>query len=179
MGISTEQEQNAGYKDQEKDKKEESEQDQQDTTNGVSNQPDQPLSERAVRDFTLPTILGEEKALYDYLGKPVVLVFWATWCVPCNEELPKVQKYYEANQDVQIITVNATDTEKNVEAVAKHVASKGWTFPVLVDETGEVRQTFGAFSVPMTVFLRADGTIAHEVFGPIDEAYIEGIVSKM
>jgi len=177
MDASTEQEQNSGLEREEVVGNGESE---QDTTTDESEQSKLPqLSDRAVRDFKLPTILGEESALYDYLGKPVVLVFWATWCGPCNEELPKVQKYYETNKDVQIITINALDTERNVETVAKHVASNGWTFPVLVDETGEVRQSFGAFSVPMTVFLSADGAIAHEVYGPIDEAYIDDIISKM
>lgn len=137
------------------------------------------LSDRAVRNFELPNLTGEQKTLYNYLGKPVVLVFWATWCGPCNEEMPRLQNYYETKKDVQIVTVNATDTEASIETVTKYATKKGWDLPILLDETGDIRKRFGGFTIPTTIFLSANGEIVHEVYGPIDEAYIDNIISEL
>lgn len=137
------------------------------------------LSDRAVRNFELPNLRGEPKTLYNYLGKPVVLVFWATWCGPCNEEMPRLQNYYDTKKDVQIVTVNATDTEASIETVIKYATKKGWDLPILLDETGDIRKRFGGFTIPTTIFLSANGEIVHEVYGPIDEQYIDNIISEL
>lgn len=137
------------------------------------------LSDRAVRNFELPNLRGERKTLYNYLGKPVVLVFWATWCGPCNEEMPRLQNYYDTKKDVQIVTVNATDTEASIETVTKYATKKGWDLPILLDETGDIRKRFGGFTIPTTIFLSANGEIVHEVYGPIDEQYIDNIISEL
>lgn len=137
------------------------------------------LSDRAVQNFELPNISGEQTTLYNYLGKPVVLVFWATWCGPCNEEMPHLQNYYETKKDVQIVTVNATDTEASIDTVTKYATKKGWDLPILMDETGDIRKRFGGFTIPTTIFLSANGEIVHEVYGPIDEQYIDNIINEL
>lgn len=138
------------------------------------------LSERAVPNEALTTLDGNKAQLHDYIGKPTMLLFWATWCIPCNEELPEVQTFYEEHgKDVNIVAINATDTEKSVEAVQQHVRSHGWTFPILIDEQKNMRQLFGALTVPTTIFLRANGEIAHEVYGPIDGAYMEEVLASL
>ena len=136
------------------------------------------LSDRAVRNFELPNIKGEQKTLYNYLGKPVVLVFWATWCGPCNEKMPRLQNYYE-KKDVQIVTVNATDTEASIATITKYATKKGWDLSILIDETGDIRNRFGGFTIPTTIFLSGNGEIVHEVYGPIDEAYIDNIIKSL
>lgn len=137
------------------------------------------LSDRAVRNFELPNISGEQTTLYNYLGKPIVLVFWATWCGPCNEEMPRLQNYYETKKDVQIVTVNATDTEASIDTVTKYATKKGWDLPILLDETGDIRKRFGGFTIPTTIFLSGNGEIVHEVYGPIDEQYIDNIINEL
>ncbi|MEE1131522.1 MAG: TlpA disulfide reductase family protein [Caryophanon sp.] len=138
------------------------------------------LGERAVSDQPLTNANGQSEQLYDYVGKPTMLTFWATWCIPCSEEMPHVQSFYEQHgDDIHILAVNATDTEKSIEAVRTHVKQEGWTFPVFIDEKRQLRQIFGALTVPTTVFLQANGEIAHEVYGPIDEAYMESILAEL
>ncbi|MCT6925435.1 TlpA disulfide reductase family protein [Metasolibacillus sp.] len=153
--------------------------DKKETVKEEANTKDVELSDRAVQNFELPNILGEKATLYDYLGKPVVLTFWATWCGPCNEEMPRLQKYYETKQDAHIVAVNATDMEASIAAVTKYAANKGWSLPILFDETGEIRKRFGGFTIPTTVFLSANGEIVHEVYGAIDEAYIDNILEQL
>lgn len=146
----------------------------------VQKEPAVALGERAVPDQPLTTLAGKDAQLYDYVGKPTMLMFWATWCIPCNEELPQVQSFYEQHgDDIHILAVNATDTEKSVDAVRNHVENKGWTFPIFIDEERQLRQTFGALTVPTTVFLHANGEIAHEVYGPIDQSYMEDILAEL
>ncbi|WP_342558884.1 TlpA disulfide reductase family protein [Metasolibacillus sp. FSL K6-0083] len=152
---------------------------EKETIQEQTNTSDIVLSNRAVQNFELPNLLGEKKALYNYLGKPVVLAFWATWCGPCNEEMPRLQNYYATNQDAHIVAINATDTEASIAAVTKYANNKGWDLPILFDETGEIRKRFGGFTIPTTVFLSANGEIVHEVYGPIDEAYIDNILGQL
>lgn len=138
------------------------------------------VSERAVPNQMLTTLQNEQVELYDFIGKPTVLIFWATWCIPCNEELPEVQAFYEQFQEqVHVVAINATYTEASVDAVKQHVRSKGWTFPIFIDEKKTVSQTFGAFTVPTTVILTAEGEITHEVYGPVNRTYLEEVIAAL
>lgn len=138
------------------------------------------LSKHAVPNQKLITLNNKEMTLYDNLGKPTVLVFWASWCIPCNEELPEIQNFYSEYKDsVNVVTINATDTELNIKSLTKYLDDKNWTFPIFIDEKGDIRKTFGAFTVPTTVFLSADGELVHDVYGPIDTNYIIEILSTI
>ena len=129
----------------------------------------------AVR-FTLTDQYGASHSLESYRGKVVFLNFWATWCGPCRMEMPDVQKLYETyaarggEAEAVILGVAAPGIggEGTKEEVAAFMEENGYTYPVLMDETGEVSAMFGISAYPTTFMIDESG----EVFG-----YVSGMLS--
>lgn len=119
-------------------------------------------------DFRLPTVDGE-LSLHEQHGKVIILNFWASWCIPCQTEMPHFERFYEQHQDdVEILAVNYTKKDDRDDAIA-FAEKHGLTFPILFDETGEVSEMYGAFTIPTTYILNRDGEIAYQFAGPLDE----------
>lgn len=134
-------------------------------------------------DFELKTLDGEMVKLSDLKGKKVVLNFWATWCPPCKAEMPHMQNYYDNNKEqenVEILAVNLTTGEnRGVKAVQEFIDAYGLTFPIPLDEQGIIGETYQAFQIPTTYMLNTDGTIAHKIVGPMDEAMMEQLIEDL
>lgn len=128
------------------------------------------VEERAP-SFELTTLDGEKISSDDLKGKKVLLNFWATWCPPCKEEMPDMQKLYEEykDEDVVVVGVNVTSTEKNREDVEKFVKEYQLAFPILMDEIGEVTHQFEILSFPTTYFIDSDGVIRSKVIGALSK----------
>ena len=125
-------------------------------------------------DFTLTTLQGDTLRLSDLRGRAVILNFWASWCPPCKAEMPAMQRVYAdyADQGLTIVAVNftANDPRPNVEAF---VARYGLTFPIPLDEGGQVFATYRVYSLPTTFFVGPDGVIRDIVVGgPMAEALL-------
>lgn len=122
-----------------------------------------PTADRAAADFAVQTGDGSTVRLSEQLGKPIVLNFWATWCGYCVEELPAFEEMYRSHGDeVTFMMINATDDRREtVEAVEAFLAANGYTFPVYYDVTAEAASAYGAYSIPLTVFIGADGQVAY------------------
>jgi peroxiredoxin len=120
-------------------------------------------------DFTLQTLEGETVKLSDYRGKKVFLNYWATWCPPCREEMPEMQRFHEAYKDeVVILAVNGTGSEKSREDVRKFVEERDFTFPILMDKELEINQMYQIISIPTTYFIGTDGVIQEpRIVGPM------------
>ena len=112
-------------------------------------------------DFTVQNEEGESVSLSDYVGKPVIINFWATWCGPCKSELPAFDAAYrEYGEDVHFLMVNLTDgTQETVDKVKKFVENGGYSFPVLFDTESDGAMTYGVYSIPLTVFVDARGNL--------------------
>lgn len=133
-------------------------------------------------DFELTTLAGEQVKLSELKGKKVVLNFWATWCPPCKAEMPHMENYYNNNKDkenVEILAVNLTNSEKGEKDVQNFIDAYNITFPIPLDEKGIVGETYQAFQIPTTYMLNTDGTIAHKIIGPMDEAIMEQLVQDL
>lgn len=134
-------------------------------------------------DFTFTDGDGNTHTLSAFFGKPTVINFWATWCPPCKAELPAFDDAYAVYGDkVNFIMLNLTDgVRETVENTKKFVADGGYAFPVYYDTALDGATTYAAYSIPMTVFIDADGRITATKVGMLSEtalnanlAYIAG-----
>ena len=127
---------------------------------------DSPLIGKPAPDFTLSTLDGVEVQLSSLKGKPVVLNFWATWCVPCRQEHPALLSAAARNGDrVQFYGVVYQDEPAKIEVwLDKH----GKGYPTLVDEGSRAAIAFGVYGVPETYVIDAQGIIRNKFVGPVD-----------
>ena len=128
-------------------------------------------------DFTVTDGNGKSVKLSDYVGKPIVLNFWASWCGPCKSEMPEFQEVYEEMGDeVQFLMVNATVSGDTVAGAKSFIQQYGYTFPVLFDTTGEALQVYGVDAFPTTWFLDKEGNPVVYAVGAISKAsLLQGI----
>ena len=110
-------------------------------------------------DFTVYDLEGNAHKLSDFQGKPVLLNFWASWCGPCQMEMPDFQKFYESHGDkVHFVIVNLTDgQQETVESASAFIAEKGYTFPVYYDTDIDAAMKYGVSAVPVSYFIDAEG----------------------
>ncbi|RCW67007.1 peroxiredoxin family protein [Saliterribacillus persicus] len=118
-------------------------------------------------DFTLETLDGEQVNLSDYRGTRVFLNFWATWCPPCRAEMPDMQKLYD-NEDIQILAVNLTQSEKNVEGVSEFVEELSLTFPIPMDVESEVSTLYRVQAYPTSYLIDQEGRIQYIGMGAMN-----------
>ena len=121
-------------------------------------------------DFVVYDADGNEVRLSDYFGKPIVLNFWASWCGPCQMEMPDFnEKFLAIGEEVNFLMVNLTDgSRETVEKASAFVTEKGYSFPVLYDTQSEAATTYGVYSIPTTYFIDSDGYAVTQASGAID-----------
>ena len=134
-------------------------------------------------DFELETISGDVVKLSDLKGKKVILNFWASWCGPCKAEMPHMEKYYKKYKEsanVEIVAVNLTSAERRgLKGVNEFIDSYGLTFPIPLDEDGQVSDDYSVLTIPTTFLLGTDGKLSQKIIGPMDENMIEELVNNL
>ncbi|HPT64336.1 MAG: TlpA disulfide reductase family protein [Acetomicrobium sp.] len=127
-------------------------------------------------DFEVVDLKGNTFKLSDFNGKPVLLNFWATWCPPCLSELPEFERFFkEHGQEVHLVAVNLTVSEKSVDYVKRFVEDKNLSFPVYLDSHGLTAQHYLVRYVPTSYFLDENLEVKEIHIGPLK---YEEIVQK-
>lgn len=133
-------------------------------------------------NFTLENLQGEEVTLSDLRGKRVVLNFWATWCPPCEAEMPHMQKYYDSyskQDNVEIIGVNLTYAKEKISRVEQFLENYEITFPVLLEKDESVAIQYEIITIPSTFMIDTDGKIQKKIEGPLDLASLRDNVTQL
>lgn len=141
----------------------------------------QPTSHFDAPDFTLTTLNGELLTLAELRGHPVILNFWASWCAPCRDEMPLLNRAAEQFNDRGLIIIGVNVTAKDTVANARAFSDEfEIRYPVVFDDTGVV--SFGRYSVlglPTSVFIDAYGIIRRVVFGEITQEALNIYITEI
>ncbi len=124
----------------------------------------------AAPDFSLPLLDGGSVRLSSLRGRPVVLNFWATWCPPCQEEMPHLQAAAAAAGE-RAVFLGVDDAEPAAD-VRAFLQSHGVTYPIALD-TGATADLYGAYSLPVTFFIDKDGVVRDVIDGAVSPAVLE------
>ena len=127
-----------------------------------------------VPNFTVYNTEGKEVELEDFIGKPIVLNFWATWCYYCTLEMPDFEEAYKAHPEVTFLMVNATDNSyETVAKASEYIKNEGFTFPVYYDTLNSAQQAYEVTAYPMTFFIDKNGDLVKTHRGQIKAAVLE------
>jgi cytochrome c biogenesis protein CcmG/thiol:disulfide interchange protein DsbE len=121
----------------------------------------------AASDFTVALRDGGEFSLSDHLavdGRPVLLNLWASWCIPCRNEMPLLDEVAPLYPSVLFLGVAVNDTRANAESFAAEV---GVSYPLGFDMSGELTDSYPAPAMPVTYVIAEDGTIPTRFFGEL------------
>ncbi|MFQ5486919.1 MAG: TlpA disulfide reductase family protein [Gammaproteobacteria bacterium] len=126
-------------------------------------QVERPRVRVAAPAFTLPTLAGDTMSLADQQGKVILLNFWATWCRPCREEMPSLQRLWEEFRTQPFVILAVAADRGSKKTVADFVAGLGLDFPVLLDTDGSVRRHYEVYGLPMSYLIGKDGRISGRI----------------
>ncbi|SDN00571.1 Peroxiredoxin [Fictibacillus solisalsi] len=128
-------------------------------------------------DFMLKTLDGRKVTLLQFKGKTVFLNFWASWCPPCQAEMPEMERFYKENSQkpIEILSVHLT-SEDSVQAARAFANKHKLTFPILLDETGEVSKRFHVVTLPTTFVISPQGRIVQQHIGPLNREMMESLM---
>jgi peroxiredoxin len=118
-----------------------------------------------VPDVTLPLLDGGQKALSGYRGKPLVLNVWASWCPPCQQEMPAFQQVHESlGERVQFVGLDRADSRSDATSFAQQ---RKITYDLLFDRDDTLAPQLGVAVMPTTLLVSADGVVVKTLAGAI------------
>ncbi|MGM0445352.1 MAG: TlpA family protein disulfide reductase [Bacillota bacterium] len=126
-------------------------------------------------DFTLENLSGKEISLSDFRGQKVFLNFWASWCPPCKEEMPDIQKLYKENDDIKVLTVNVQESK---DTAFDYMITNNYSFTTLLDTDGSIGSRYLVRGIPTTVIIDEDGIILSRQSGALSYETMEDLVSE-
>ena len=136
----------------------------------------EPSSGGRAPNFTLTSTDGRKASLADAAGSPVVINFWGTYCPPCKAEMPLLQRVVGQRSDIRLILVDEGD---GADAARTFLNTVGVHQPALLDSDSSVGREYGLTALPMTIFVRRDGTIDRRQIGQLDEGLLAAELSNL
>lgn len=137
------------------------------------------VGQEAAAESTVPAVTlvdfdDNPVALADYLGKPLVINFWASWCVPCLAEMPGFERIYQNRKaDIEFLGINLQDEPAAAQDVIRQT---GITYPVARDTDGAAFVAFRGRGMPTTVLVSADGRVLESITGGISAATLDAMI---
>jgi peroxiredoxin len=126
-----------------------------------------PARPQAAKPFTLSTPEGGSLSLADFGGRVVLLNFWATWCGPCKEEMPSMERLYQKHRAQGLVVLAlSNDSEGSTTRVARFIKEGGFTFPVALDPRLKVAALYGVRVLPSSFVIDRKGKVTHIALGP-------------
>ena len=138
-----------------------------------------PLQNKPAPEFSLPTVEGKNASLSDFKGKTVLLDFWATWCLPCRESTPLIEKLHSAFSEKGLVIL-AVDSGEELEVVKGYLAHNPSILPNLVDSRNTVAKLYNVDSFPAFVVISKDGKLTYSSsgFSPDTEAQLRAVLKQ-
>lgn len=132
-------------------------------------------------DFSLPTLDGKEVKLFDFKGKAVLINLWASWCPPCRYEMPGIQAAYEKYKDKGLVVLGIDfAAQDNLQDVKAFIKEFKLTFPILLDESGEVSAgLYGMRGLPTSYFIDTNGILLRIQVGAMLPEKVEGYLAEI
>jgi len=131
-------------------------------------------------NFTVYDEQGSPVSLSDFLGRPVVINFWATWCPPCRAELPGFNAAAAEYTDIVFMMVDLTDgVQETQDVVRSFMEENGYTFPVYFDTEYSGVEAYEIYSIPLTVFIDANGDLVDSHIGSMSEDVLRGYLDQL
>lgn len=131
----------------------------------------------AARDFSLGLFDGTQFTLSGVRGKPVLVNFWGSWCAPCRDEAPALNRAWERYGDrVAFVGIDIWDNERSARA---YLAEVGARYPSGPDRSGELAIEYGVSGVPESLFIARDGRIARKYVGPLTDDQLTRLLNEL
>ena len=137
----------------------------------------------SITDFYVYDSNDKVHHLEDYLGQPIIINLWTTWCDPCVQELPHFDKYYKKYGDkIKFFMINLTTSESYYEisdtTVAKFVKEQGYSFPIYFDYDSKALLAYGGEVIPITIIIDKNGKIVYNKPGAITETKLLNLIKE-
>jgi cytochrome c biogenesis protein CcmG/thiol:disulfide interchange protein DsbE len=132
----------------------------------------------AAPDFTLALLDGGSFQLGAHKGKPVLINFFASWCLPCREEMPAIERIVQEYRPrgVVFLGISTDDTDANAgDFVKKH----GVTFPTGIDKSTDIQKSYGLYGIPTTYFIDRQGMVGYFHSGSVTEELMRNELDKL
>lgn len=129
----------------------------------------------AALDFSAQDLDGNRVTLADLRGQVILLNFWASWCEPCQDEMPILQSFYQAHQS-EGFTVLAVNVNEEAAAAADFISAGGYTFPAWSDPQGKLLLKYNIRGIPASFILDAGGHPVQFWSGPLDQDTLNELV---
>ncbi len=148
---------------------------------GANTQNTAQAQKTAAPDFVVYDAEGKEVKLSDFKGKPVLINFWASWCPPCQGEMPDFQaEYLKEKDNVVFLMVDLTDGKRETRQTAQQfLTEKNYTFPVYFDEKASAANAYQISSIPTTVLVDAEGNLLKRHIGSVSEETLQAYLALL
>jgi thiol-disulfide isomerase/thioredoxin len=128
-------------------------------------------------DIQLMTLDEKKVNLSTFKGKKVILNFWATWCPPCQDEIPALEKFHQKHKDIEMIGVaDYIGEKKDLNFIKNFVNKNSMNYRILIDENGDNFRKYGVLSIPTTYFINPNGEVVFKQIGPLTEKQLNAFL---